>query len=93
MQTSQQDTTFNAAFDKRLKRRYNAERRFKRLGLLAIFIALGFLVFLLSTIIGNGYSAFRQTVIQLDISFDKSYFPRCGPRPGRLPGHHQEFFT
>ena len=86
MQTIQQDTTFNAAFDKRLKRRYNAERRFKRLGLLAIFIALGFLVFLLSTIIGNGYSAFRQTVVQLDVSFDKSYFPDADLARGDYQG-------
>ena len=86
MQTIQQDTTFNAAFDKRLKRRYNAERRFKRLGLLAIFIALGVLVFLLSTIIGNGYSAFRQTVVQLDVSFDKSYFPDADLARGDYQG-------
>ncbi len=75
MQTGNQDTPFNKEFNKRLKRRYNAERRFKRLGLLAIFIALGFLAFLLSTVISNGYSAFRQTFIQLDIFFEKSYFP------------------
>lgn len=57
-----------------LDKRYRAEQRFKRLGMGAIFIALAFLVFLFSTVIGNGYSAFRQTSLKLTFNLDKHYF-------------------
>jgi len=67
-------STFSVAFNKRLRRRYQAEQRFKRLGIAAIFIALAFLAFLLITIVGDGTSAFRQTFIQLEIFFDKDAF-------------------
>ncbi len=67
-------SSFSVAFNKRLKRRYRAEQRFKKLGLLAIFTALSFLGFLLVTIIGGGYTAFQQTFIKLDIHFDKQAF-------------------
>ncbi len=62
-------------FNKRLKRRYRAQQRFKYLGIGAIFVALAFLVFLLSTICLNGYSAFKQTYVRLDVTLDKTYFP------------------
>jgi len=55
---------------KRLKKRYNAEKRFKLYGVLAIFLSLSFLFLLFFSIIGNGYSAFQQTFIQLEIHFD-----------------------
>ncbi len=38
------------------------------------FIALAFLAFLFISIIGNGYTAFMQTFIQLEVSLEKSYF-------------------
>ncbi|MGA7276989.1 MAG: DUF3333 domain-containing protein, partial [Desulfocapsaceae bacterium] len=66
---------FSTEFTKRLKRRYRAQQRFKIFGLGAIFIALAFLVFLLTTIIGSGYGAFRQAFVQLDVSLDQSFFP------------------
>ncbi|MBF0324426.1 phosphate ABC transporter permease PstA [Magnetospirillum moscoviense] len=53
-----------------LKRRYRAERRFKAVGLGAILLAMGFLVLLLWTIISNGASAFMQTYIRVDVTFD-----------------------
>jgi phosphate transport system permease protein len=74
MKPTEQNSVFDAAFNKRLKKRYRAEQWFKRLGIFAIFIALAFLAFLLITIVGKGYSAFKQTYIQLDVSFDKEYF-------------------
>ncbi len=52
-------------------RRYAAEKRFKIYGISAIAIALVCLTGLFFTIISNGYSAFRQTHIRLDISFDR----------------------
>ena len=53
-----------------LKRRYRAERRFKLYGVTAIVLSLAFLALLFITIVGKGYSAFRQTEIKLDIYFD-----------------------
>src|SRR5210317_321734 len=75
MQTSKQNNSFSPEFNKRLKSRYRAEQRFKFLGIGAIFIALAFLVFLLSTVTLSGYSAFKQTYIMLDVTLDKEYFP------------------
>ncbi|MDX5365427.1 MAG: phosphate ABC transporter permease PstA, partial [Alphaproteobacteria bacterium] len=42
--------------------------------------ALGFLVFLFSSIIGNGWSAFQQTGIRLDIRFDEKVIDPSGTR-------------
>jgi phosphate transport system permease protein len=53
-----------------LKRRYRAERRFKTVGLGAIMLAMGFLALLLWTILSNGASAFMQTYIRIDVTFD-----------------------
>ncbi|MEE4166814.1 MAG: phosphate ABC transporter permease PstA [Desulfocapsaceae bacterium] len=60
--------------NKLLKRRYMAEIRFKWLGITAITIALAFLAFLFISIIGNGYSAFRQTFVQLEVNLEKEHF-------------------
>ena len=60
--------------NKRLRRRYKAEQRFKWLGVSAIVIALSFLAFLFISIVGNGYTAFRQTFIQVEVNLDKKYF-------------------
>ena len=53
-----------------LARRYRSERRFKFFGLSAIVASLLFLTLLFASIIGNGYTAFGQTFIRLDIFFD-----------------------
>jgi len=52
-----------------LARRRAAEKRFRAYGLTAIVLALGFLVLLLGTIFTNGYSAFSQTHLRLNIEF------------------------
>jgi len=57
-----------------LKRRYRAERWFKRLGLSAIVLALSFVAFLFFTIISDGYSAFTQSYIELDVHFAEDEF-------------------
>ncbi len=77
---------FSTEFTKRLKRRYRAQQRFKIFGLGAIFIALAFLVFLLTTIIGSGYGAFRQAFVQLDVSLDQSFFPEEDLAKGDFQG-------
>ena len=51
-----------------LKKRYAAERRFKLYGISAVVIALFFVVLLFSTIISNGYPAFTQTMVKLDVT-------------------------
>lgn len=60
--------------NKELRRRYQAEQRFKWMGVSAIMIALAFLAFLFISIIGNGYTAFTQTFIQLEVNLDKEFF-------------------
>ncbi len=69
------DSAFSPEFNKRLRQRYAAEQRFKMFGIGAISIALLFLVFLIGTIVSNGYSAFWQTFIKLDVELEKSHFP------------------
>lgn len=55
---------------KGLVKRYRAERRFRLYGLTAIALSISFLAFLFISIVGNGYTAFQQTFIQLPIYFD-----------------------
>lgn len=57
--------------NKNLGRRYRAEKRFRFMGLSAIIASLLFLAILFVSIIGNGYSAFWQTNMLLDIHFDE----------------------
>jgi phosphate transport system permease protein len=54
-----------------LARRYRKEKQFKLLGLSAIIASLMFLVFLFGSIVANGWTAFRQGAIYLDITFDE----------------------
>jgi phosphate transport system permease protein len=54
----------------RIRRRYRQERLFKGLGLLALAIAGGFLVFLLATILATGWNSFRQTEVLVPVSFE-----------------------
>ena len=51
--------------------RYRAERRFKAFGLGAIILSLTFLSLLLISIVSQGYSAFWQTYLKLEVTFDK----------------------
>ena len=53
-----------------LAKRYRAEKRFKMMGVAAIASALLFLLVLFISIIGNGYPAFYQTKVSLEIYFD-----------------------
>ena len=60
--------------EKGLKRRYRAEKRFQVYGIVAISIALLFLVVLFTSIISKGYTAFEQTYIKLDVHLERSDF-------------------
>lgn len=55
---------------KGLGKRYKQERRFRLMGLSAILFSLLFLLFLFTSIFLNGYKAFYQTVVKLDVFFD-----------------------
>ncbi|MGB3211784.1 MAG: phosphate ABC transporter permease PstA [Desulforhopalus sp.] len=71
---------------KKLKRRYRAERWFKRLGLSAIVLALSFIAFLFYTIFSDGYSAFTQTYIALDVHFTQEKFTQENLASADFPG-------
>jgi len=66
--------------EKRLRRRYAAERRFRLYGLGAIGLAVLMLGILLVSIIGKGYGAFVQTEIAIDIQFDAAAIDPAGTR-------------
>ncbi|MBM9604433.1 phosphate ABC transporter permease PstA [Desulfopila inferna] len=76
----------NATIQKGLHRRYRAERFFRKMGITAILSALLFLLFLFYSIISNGYSAFLQTYIALDISFDEEVFAHENLLAADFPG-------
>lgn len=59
--------------NKGLAKRYRSEKRFRRLGFLSVLVSLGFLSFLFISIVGDGYSAFYQTHIRLDIHVDPAF--------------------
>ena len=56
---------------KRIKRRYRAEKRFKYFGLAAVCIALVMLGILLVSIISKGYPAFTSTQLAIEVNFDE----------------------
>ena len=55
---------------KGIDKRYRKERRFRFFGFAAVIISLGFLSLLFISIISNGYTAFQQTMVQLDVFLD-----------------------
>jgi phosphate transport system permease protein len=68
-----------------LRRRYRTEQLFRFYGLFSVCLGVAFLLILFGTIIGNGYSAFRQSFVQLDIHFDAEVIDPEGARdPGAL---------
>ncbi len=64
----------------RLRARYAAEQRFKAYGIAAVAAAAVMLVVLLGTIVGQGYTAFWQTQIRLEIHFDPAEIDPQGTR-------------
>jgi phosphate transport system permease protein len=59
-----------------LDKRYAAERRFKTMGVSAIVASVLFLASLFVSIFSNGYTAFQQTFLKLDVFFDAEMLPR-----------------
>lgn len=58
-----------AEMQKRIRKRYGAERRFKFIGLGAVLISAAFLAFLLFVMVGNGLRGFTQTELPVEIDF------------------------
>jgi phosphate transport system permease protein len=57
---------------RRLAKRYAAERRFRAFGLAAIALSVGFLLFLLVTMAASGLGGFTRTEGKITIDFPKS---------------------
>jgi phosphate transport system permease protein len=69
-----------------LQHRYRGERRFRRYGICAIAASLLFLSLLFVSIFGNGYTAFWQTFLRLDIHFDPEILTREALSTADYPG-------
>ena len=63
-----------------IERRYRRERNFRLAGLGAVLVGLGFLAFFFTTLIGNGYTAFVQTHILLDVELSEAAIDPDGER-------------
>lgn len=57
------------AMQKRIRRRYARERRFRFFGLAAVILSAAFLAFLLVTMVANGWRGFTRTDVTLPIDF------------------------
>jgi len=66
--------------DARTRKRTAAEARFRRMGLVAVTIGILALVGLLSSIIANGASSFRQTFVNLEVYLDPAKLDKTGER-------------
>jgi phosphate transport system permease protein len=60
------------AMQRRIARRYRAERRFRAIGLAAVVTSAAFLFFLLAVMIGNGAAGFMRTEVALPIDFQSA---------------------
>lgn len=65
--------------NRRLAKRYRIEKRFRFYGLCSIIVSMVFLAVLLTSIVSNGYSAFFQTYVRLDITLDSAMLDRENP--------------
>ena len=64
-----------------LRKRYNAERRFKLYGQIAIALALMFLAVFMYKIFSKGYTAFQKTWIQTEVHYDQELMLIEGSNP------------
>jgi phosphate transport system permease protein len=78
--SSQSPSALKEAVARGIARRYRNERIFRSLGLIALLIGLGFLAFFFYTLVGNGYTAFQQTRVRLDIELDAAVIDPDGTR-------------
>ncbi|MDE0003208.1 MAG: phosphate ABC transporter permease PstA [Rhodospirillaceae bacterium] len=69
-----------------IARRYRRERNFRLAGLGAVLVGMSFLGFFFYTLIGNGYTAFLQTHIQLDVELSADVIDPDGERDPQVLG-------
>jgi len=62
----------DGSMDKRVRKRYAAERRFRLAGLFAVGLSVAFLAFLLITMAWKGLGGFTQTEARVSIDFPRS---------------------
>ncbi|MEN2787412.1 phosphate ABC transporter permease PstA [Sphingomonas qilianensis] len=76
------------SMQRRIRKRYASERRFRFFGLAAVIMSAGFLAFLLITMLSNGLGGFTQTQLKLRVDF-----PAAGLTldPARLAGPGADF--
>lgn len=63
-----------------LKKRYRAEKRFRFYGQLAVLAGLAFVALLFVSIFSKGYTAFEQTYVRLDVTYDAEALDPAGTR-------------
>ena len=69
-----------------IARRYRRERNFRLAGLGAVLVGMAFLGFFFYTLIGNGYTAFLQTHILLDVELSADIIDPDGERDPQALG-------
>lgn len=79
--------------NRRLAQRYRKEKRFKLYGLFSIILSIVFLGVLLTSIVSNGYSAFFQTYIKLDVVLDTTMLDRENLRKSNFQGIIKQSIT
>lgn len=72
---------------KRVSRRYASERRFRFMGLAALSLAGAFLAFLLATIVGDGYTGFLRTEVEVTATYEPAIL---GVDAAALSGPYRE---
>jgi phosphate transport system permease protein len=68
----------------RLRKRYAAEARFKAFGIAALSFAGFSLVVLLWSIVSEGYTAFRQTHVKIEVEFSTEHIAPAGTKDRSL---------
>ena len=71
---------------KNLQKRYRIDRWFQRIGITAITLALAFIALLFFKIISEGYTAFIQTNILLEVDFSEQAFAKENLAAADYPG-------
>ena len=69
-----------------IARRYRRERNFRLAGLGAVLVGVAFLAFFFYTLVGNGYTAFLQTHILLEVELSESSIDPGGERDPQALG-------
>lgn len=75
-----EDPARAARLQKGLKARYARETRFKLYGVLAVGVAIGFLVLLLGRIVGQGHTAFYANQMTVQVYMDPARIDRAYPQ-------------